>query len=331
MGWARWKSILSPRPLVQGFFLLISIRMGVQFALFVRHFETGGQFPLYLRPPGVEAFLPVGALVSLKHWLLTGVIDPVHPAALVLLLTFLGISLLARRAFCSWICPIGTLSELLGNLGQKMLGRNFRIWTPLDVLLRFSKYALLFFFLKVILFDMPLMALKGLLSSPYWAISDVKMLHFFTAMSPKAAAIIFFLAAFSVVYRHFWCRYLCPYGALTGLVAYLSPFKVRREPNSCSNCGTCRRRCPSRLPVDTRRAISSPECMGCLTCVENCPQPGALRLSLPWWQKAIGRRAFALLVLGLFFLGVGAGMLTGHWETNLTYQDYLWLITPLSG
>jgi ferredoxin len=326
VGWSRWKKVFSPRPMVQGLFVLITVGIGVQFALFVRHFETAGLSPPYLRPAGVEAFLPVGALVSLKNWFHTGEIDPVHPAALVLLLTFLGISLLARRAFCSWICPIGTLSEILGNVGQKIMGRNFRIWTPLDVLLRFIKYAVLLFFVKAILIDMPLMAVRGLLASPYWAISDVRMLHFFTGMSHKGAAILLALAALSVIYRHFWCRYLCPYGALTGLIALFSPLKVRREADSCSGCGKCRRQCPSRLPVDARRAISSPECIGCLTCVDNCPRPGTLRLGIPLRSEAVGSRSFAVLVLALIALGVGAGMLTGNWETNLTYHDYLRLI-----
>ncbi len=325
------KKDFSPRRLVQGVFLLVCLGIGVQFALFVHHFESADLTPAYIRPVGVEAFLPVGALASLKYWLVTGEVDPVHPAALVLLLTFLGISLLARRAFCSWICCVGTLSELCGALGQRLFGRTFRLWHWLDVLLRLVKYALLLFFVKLILIDMPVRAIAGLLDSPYWAVSDVKMLHFFTDLSPAAAGVIAMLAATSMIYRHFWCRYLCPYGALVGLMALLSPLKIRRNAANCSGCGTCGRNCPSRLPVNTCSAIASPECTGCLTCVEGCPEPGTLNMVIPWWRMPLGKRAFGLLVTGLMLLGVAAGMLSGHWQTSLSYQDYQRLIPRVTG
>lgn len=329
MGWPGLKRVLSTRHLVQGLFLLICVAIGVQFALFVNHFTSGGLAPAYMRPVGVEAFLPVGALASLKYWVAAGEIDPVHPAALVLLLSFLGISLIARRAFCSWICPVGTLSELCGALGRRLFGCTFRIWRWLDVGLRGAKYALLLFFVKLILIDMPVMAIAGFLASPYWAISDVKMLHFFLGLSPASVGAIAALVALSVIYQHFWCRYLCPYGALTGLVAVLGPLKIRRDADRCSGCGACGRNCPSRLPVQGCNSISSPECTGCLTCVESCPEKGALTMTLPGRKITVGQTAFGLLVIGLLVIGVGAGMTSGHWQTRLSYQDYQQLV-PLA-
>ena len=103
------------RPLIQWVFFIWIVGIGIRFGLFVRHFTSGGTIPLMHRPPGVEGFLPIGALISLKHRLVSGVIEPVHPAALILLLTFIAMSLLARKSFCSWLCPVGTLSEAAGN------------------------------------------------------------------------------------------------------------------------------------------------------------------------------------------------------------------------
>lgn len=57
---------------------------------------------------------------------------------------------------------------------------------------------------------MPLKAVEALLASPYWAISDVKMLYFFTGGSPTAALVLAALATLSVIFRHFWSRYVCP-------------------------------------------------------------------------------------------------------------------------
>ena len=49
----------------------------------------------------------------------------------------------------------------------------------------------------------------------------------------------------SVFVQNFWCRYLCPYGALLGLTSLLSPLRIRREPAACIDCAKCAKACPS--------------------------------------------------------------------------------------
>jgi polyferredoxin len=312
------------RLLIQWLFLGWCIFLGVQFALFVRHFEALGQTAYYPRPPGVEGFLPIGALVGLKAWLTSGYFDPVHPAALVLFLTFLAMALFARKSFCGWLCPVGTLSEGLWKLGRKVFGRNFRIWRWLDLLLRVTRYALLLFFVKLVLVDMPTMALQGFLKAPYWAIADIKMLRFFTDISLTSALVILLLSVLSVIYQNFWCRYLCPYGALHGLFSFFSPLRVVRDQSSCTACGACSRACPARIDVQKKKYVCSVECTGCLTCVGSCPEPDTLNIG--FWKRPLPGWTFALLVVGLFAGGVMTGMLSGHWQTSLTYDDYLRLV-----
>ena len=317
------------RLLVQWLFLGWILYIGVQFGLFVHHFESGGAAPYYHRPPGVEGFLPIGALVSLKYWLTSGTIHPVHPAALVLFLTFLAMSLLTRKSFCSWLCPVGTLSEGFWKLGARFWGRNFQAWRWLDTLLRGAKYLLLLFFLKLILLDMPVLTLGAFLGSPYWAVSDIKMLHFFTNMSLTTMLVVLLLVLLSLVYKNPWCRYLCPYGALLGLLGSLSPFKIRRREDRCSSCQKCGRACPAHLPVQHKKVIRSPECTGCLTCIDNCSD-AALSMSLPFPALQQPGWVFPILVMGIYTCGVLIGMLSGNWETSLSYQDYqrLMMILP---
>ncbi len=305
------------------------VAIGIQFGLFVRHFESGGVTPYYARPPGVEGFLPIGALASLRHLLLNGEFNSFHPAALVLLLTFIAMSLLAKKSFCSWLCPVGTVSELLWKAGRRLLGDNYKILYWLDMVMRGAKYALLLFFCKILLLDMPSMALGHFLKSPYWAMSDVKMLHFFTEVSLIPAVAIIGLAILSLFYKNFWCRYLCPYGALLGLVSMLSPMKIRRDLSSCTHCQRCRHACPSSLPVDQKPVIHSPECTGCLTCVSSC-QDDALQMAPPLLQRRLPGWVFPLLVLGLYTVGVGAGMASGHWETILSYRDYMQMVPQVN-
>lgn len=325
--WIHLQKVGSWRYLIQwGFFFWI-LYLGIRFGIFVRHFETAGASPFVSRPPGVEGFLPIGALVSLKHWLANGLIDTIHPAALVLFLTFVLMSLLAKKSFCSWLCPVGTLSEGTWKIGQRLFGRNFQIWTWLDIPLRGLKYLLLLFFAKIILLDMPAQAIGGFLRSPYWAVSDIKMLYFFTRLSQTAIIIIAVLVVLSLLYKNAWCRYLCPYGALLGLLSMASPMKIRRDDNRCNSCGNCSRHCPALLPVHRKTTIHSPECIGCLSCVENCHN-GSLAMSLPRVKTPLPLWVFPLLVVVLYTGGVTFGMLTGHWQTSLTYQDYQ-ILVPL--
>ena len=313
------------RRAVQSAFLLLNLWIGAQFYLFVRHFEDAGT-PAVSRPPGVEGWLPIAGLMNTKYWLLTGEIPRVHPAAMVLILTFLTISLLFRKAFCGWLCPVGTLSEWLWKLGRDTFGRNFYLPRWLDIGLRSLKYILLGLFLYAV-GSMSALAIAQFLESPYGLVADVKMLNFFRHMGTTAAVVIGLLAFASIFIQNFWCRYLSPYGALTGLAALLSPLRIRRSKETCIDCAKCAKACPSRLPVDRLVQIRSAECLGCMECVAVCPVENTLDLTLIGpkprpvraWMVAAG-------VLAVFVGVTGVAQWTGHWETPIPDWVYRELI-----
>ncbi len=323
------RNILRIRLAVQWLFLLWIVGIGIRFGLFVAAVEQGNPQPFFSRPSGVEGFLPIGALTSLKHWLLSGEIHPVHPAALVIFLAILLMSLLAKKSFCSWICPVGTLSEALYKLGARLLGRNFKVWRPLDLLLQGIKYLLLFFFIKIILLDMPAFAIATFLDTPYWAVSDAKMLRFFTHISATALTVLTVLTLLSLIYRNVWCRYLCPYGALLGIVSLLSPFKIRRNPQICTDCRQCSQACPAGIAVHSITTVVSPECTGCLTCVATCPHQEVLAMRPSIWKQSMPVWVFPAVALALFMGSIGFGMVSGHWQTVLTFDDYRQLLPML--
>ena len=182
----------SIRNWVQLGIFILTIAIGLQFAIYVFQALTTGAITVQ-RPPGVEGFLPIGALMGWKLFITTGIWDPVHPAAMVIL-GFAGLtSLLLRKSFCGWFCPVGTLSEWLWKLGQKLFGRNLKLPLWLDGSLRLVKYLLLGFFVWII-FSMSSRDILAFLQGPYYKISDVKMLFFFTRMSGLSASVILFLA-----------------------------------------------------------------------------------------------------------------------------------------
>jgi len=307
-------------------FLALNAWMGTRFYLWVRHFETSGGSPYVSRPAGVEGWLPIAGMMNLKYFLVTGQVPAPHPAAMFLLITFLAMAFLFRKAFCSWLCPVGTVSEYLGKLGKKLFGRNFQLARWADIPLRGLKYLLLGFFVWAVS-SMSANAIVAFMRSPYGIVADVKMLNFFRFIGHTGLIVLGVLAIASVLVQNFWCRYLCPYGALLGISSLLSPMKIRRNAEACIDCAKCAKACPSALPVDKLVTIKSAECTGCLECVAVCPAEGALRMGLPAMIAPRSARrmptwAFAAGVAALFFGIVGFAKTAGYWNSNIPQSLY---------
>lgn len=323
------------RHIVQLVFVLLNLWLGIQFYLWARFYERGGTGFQVPRPAGAEGWLPIAGLMNFKYFMLTGRTPEIHPAAMFLFMAFIAISLLAKKAFCSWLCPIGTLSEMLAQFGKKIFRRSFHLPRWLDLPLRGLKYLLLAFFVFII-GTMSAEAINDFMHTSYGLIADVKMLNFFRDMSGTAAIVLAALVLFSVLVENFWCRYLCPYGALIGLVSLASPLKIRRNAGACIDCAKCAHACPAALPVDKLVQIRSVECTACMSCIAICPAEGALQFSLPAgrsqtnklprFRRAVTPLAMVGILAVIFFGTVLVARATGHWQTNIPSEVYQELV-----
>jgi polyferredoxin len=328
----RWQRT---RFIVQGLFVLLNVFLCVQFYFFVRYFETGATGPHVARPAGVDGWLPIAGLMNTRYWIATGHIPAIHPAAMVLFLIFVASSFLLKRAFCAWLCPVGTLSEYLWKLGHKLFGRNFVLPRWLDIPLRGIKYLLMGFFVFIV-GGMSAAALQDFMVTPYGILADVKMLHFFVHMSTAALITVAVLILLSVVIKNFWCRYACPYGAVQSLAALFSPITIRRDAEACIECGKCSKACPQNLPVDRLIQVRSVECTACMECVSSCATQNALQFALPprsaqtpaqrWQGRTLQPLAAVVILAALFFGGVSLARITQHWQTNVPDDVYRQLV-----
>lgn len=316
-------SVRIARYAVQLFFLILTVYVGWRFSQFVLHFEVPGN-PFVPRPSSVDAFLPIGGFMAFKYFILTGIVDPVHPAGFILFVAITGVSLFLRRGFCGWICPVGTVSQYTWMAGEKIFGRTFTVPKGVDIGLRSLKYVLLSFFLFIIGVAMAPSMMVLFFITDYYKAVDVRMMKFFTEMSVVAFWVILALLVLSFLYKNFWCRYLCPYGALLGLLGRLSPVSVRRDNEACVHCGACTRHCPTLIDVEASETVKSAECFGCLTCVSRCPSKGALDVYVRKGEKArrMSPFLFPLLLVGFFYLVVGIGVATGKWHSKVPYEEY---------
>lgn len=294
------RAMLTPgrlQRLIQTVFFLFILFMGWRFSRFVL-WATGQTEVFTPRPASVEGFLPIAALMGLRRLLESGVWDAVHPAGLAIFLAALGMALVVRKGFCGFICPVGLISGLLDTLGRRL---NLSL-VPGGIggrVLAAPKYLILAFFLFTVFIGMDRAAVESFATTPYNSVADARMLHFFQSPSALTLSMLAGLAGLGVVFRGAWCRWLCPYGALLGLLSWFGPIRVHREAESCIGCRQCSRACPGGIRVHEKDAVLSPDCLGCLRCQEACPVPGCITArvagrSIPFWVTGLGSVAMLL-------------------------------------
>jgi polyferredoxin len=321
------KPIQKYRFYIQTAFALLCIWIGVEFYLFINYINSGDAANYFGRPAGVEGFLPISALMSIYYFFMTGEIHPAHPAGFFILLGIIAVSLIFGKAFCSWMCPIGYISEMIGDFGEKIIYKLFKrkLKMPrwLDYPLRSLKYLLMGFFVYAIFFTMSTAALKFFLDGDYNVMADVKMYHFFANMSQFALIVIAVLFGLSIIIRNFWCRYLCPYGALLGIVSFFSPTKIKRNLDSCIDCGLCAKACPSSIKVDKVKRVISDECSSCLSCVDACPVKDTLEVKTIWFDKKINKKYIAVGIVVIYIAVISIGILSGNWKNKIPDSYYI--------
>jgi len=303
-------------------FLALLLLAGWELHNFIQAALAGA--PLPQRPPAAEGFLPISSLMSLKLLAQTGELHYAHPAGVFILLGALVMSFAAAKSFCGWLCPFGLLSETLWKLRRRLKAP---LYPPawLHYPLASLKYLLLGFFAWAIA-SMDAASLRAFLDSPYNLVADAKMYFFFAHLSPLAAGVIAALLLLSLAVPYFWCRYLCPYGALLVPASLAAPLRVRRDPAACTACGSCARACPQGIAVDKAGAVRSENCVSCARCVEACPAPGALGFRLRGKGPAL-RPALLPLATALVFLGVAwLAMLFGAWRSGVPDEEYARLL-----
>ncbi len=311
---------------VHALFLLLCIWIGVEFYLFINSLNSSGEI-YFNRPAGVEGFLPISALMSVYYFFMTGEIHPVHPAGFFIFAAIVTVSFVFSKSFCSWFCPIGFISETIGDFGEKMMKKIFRrkIKLPhfIDYPLRSLKYVLLGFFVYAIFFAMSASAVKMFLDSSYNKAADLKMFYFFAHISRFSLIVIGSLFVLSIFIRNFWCRYLCPYGALLGLISFFSPLKIKRNPVSCIDCGLCAKACPSLIRVDKVTTVISDECSMCLNCVDVCPVKDTLDVKTGFGSRKISKKTVAVGVVVIYIVITSAAMITGNWNNKVSRKEYI--------
>lgn len=277
-----------------------------------------GTGPYSARPEAVAGLLPIGHFTSFFAWIRGGGWDVLLPAGLVIILGAISTSLLFKRGFCGWICPVGTILEAAASAGRRVLGRNFVPPRIFDLLGRGFRYVLAALGVWL-LFSVPLAEALSFRELPYMWVADIKILQQFG--NPVFLAIVGVSLVGTAIIGPFWCRYLCPLGGLYSLFGIASPCAVRRDERSCIECGRCTAACHAYVDVQRSGRVWAPECDGCMECVKQCPVDGCLRAEGVGGVR-ISAGVWPLLVVGLWLAIFGFAKVTANWDTRIPADTF---------
>jgi len=289
-----------------------------------------------------EAYCPFGGILAFSSFLVNDSLACSMTSVQIAMGALLVLAIvLFSKLFCSFICPIGSVSEWIGSLGEKLKVR-FSITGYVDILLRGIKYALLYITVYYTVTSSELFCKKF---DPYYAAvsgftSDVVLVWAIISI------ILVVLGSFFI--RLFWCKYLCPLGAVSNIfrfffiflgvillylfliytgydISFIWPlglicsisffiefyslksiffplFRITRNTEICTNCKLCSKECPQDIDVASLTVVKHIDCHLCADCIHVCPEKGALSIN----KK--GKKWFpAAVLVVLIIIGIIAG------------------------
>ncbi len=254
---------------------------------------------LFSRLNPLQAF---AAMIGGREFIIT-----YWPALLTVVVT-----LLVGRVWCGWFCPLGAVLELFGRVGRRIrlpALRQFKYVVLFTILLMAAFGSLAFlYFEPITIFIRGLTAIfKPLLG--YLQVED-KEDFVWPGISWWVIALPFVLVLLlNLIERRFWCRYLCPLGALIGLGSKFAWVKRLVNQKSCVKCGECAAMCTMGAISEKRDFTSDPaECIMCMDCAVPCPKAAITferSKALGWNYEFDPGRREALATIGLGAVAIG--------------------------
>lgn len=210
--------------------------------------------------------------------------------AISLLVLFLG------RFFCEWLCAFGTLNDFMYMIGQKILKKQYKMNKKSDTLLKYLKYCIV---IIIVSFSWTVNKLEFNDYSPWNAFANISNIYEAFFEIPVGFIIVTLILIVAMFIERFFCRYLCPLGALQVLISNIKLAEIRKNTSLCGKCSICTHNCTMKIDLNQKERIRSSECIGCLKCISNCPKENASKMVL---KRKIKPLSYMFIGLIIFFV-----------------------------
>ncbi len=221
-------------------------------------------------------------------------------ANIFMLLAVFLITFIWGRFFCGFICSFGAMQDLLWFFGKRIPFRPV-ISQKGDRVLKLLKYGVLLF----IVFGVWVFAIPGDTVWSPWTVfgmytSPVKGFSSELMFLSIGGALLLVIIIGSLFVERFFCKYLCPLGALFALASRFRIFKLKRDSSQCSGrCRVCTRKCSMSIPLYKYDSVNSGECINCMKCSSVCALGNIKADTIP----AVTGTVAAIALTGVAFAG----------------------------
>lgn len=254
-----------------------------------------------------ERWCPFGGVEALYTYLTAGdMLCSLGVSNFFILGGVLVSTVLLRRAFCGYLCPIGAISEWLGRLGKLLRLKQFRISGKVDRLLSLLKYGVLVIILYAT-WRAGELVFRGF--DPCYALisrhgPDITWWAYVISVVVAVGSLIVILP---------FCRWLCPMAAVFNPFSRFALARIQRDLASCVDCGVCAKHCPVGIPVDQVVQVTAARCFSCLNCLEACPTSGSRGRSLAWGPPGTGGRTWSqAFLIGILLLCITSALAVSY-------------------
>jgi len=223
------------------------------------------------------------------------------------IIAIIPITVLFGRFFCGWMCAFGTYGDFITRVAGKLFKKKWKISEKADGVLKYGKYAVL----------AVLIVVEWILKSTVFGLASPWDAFGMLATVGKAPAISYVLSSLTVGFiillgitvasafvERFFCRYLCPMGAIFAITSRLRIAKIKKPSAGCGKCKVCTNACAMGIPLYKMETVKTGECINCMKCISACPRANA--------TFAVADSDIRPLMAGVAAVGV----ITGIYYTN---------------
>ncbi|MBU3157491.1 FMN-binding protein [Clostridium estertheticum] len=183
--------------------------------------------------------------------------------------TVIIVTIFLGRFFCGWVCAFGAYNDFIYLLSKKVFKVNFKVNEEVDKVLKYVKYVVLLL-LVIIVWTMGSKVLDT--TSPWDAFAQITNFPQVLFDYTIGVALLLLITLGALFVERFFCRYLCPLGAVFNILSRIGILKIKKPTDKCGKCRLCTNNCSMGLSLYKAQSVCGGDCINCFKCIEACPR-----------------------------------------------------------